>query len=152
MGETQRIPNAYTAMKAVLEYSRDFRRQDLPTLEVSELYDLFPDREHPVSPCWPEDYFPNAERAGVYFFFDERLNLLYVGKASMSNCLGNRLGAYFKYEEDGKTCRVIHEWSANLKYLATVAVPPEMPYEAPALEEFLISRLKPPDNSRGKSA
>jgi hypothetical protein len=31
----------------------------------------------------------------------------------------------------------------------TVAVPPEMPFEAAALEEYLITKLQPRDNSEG---
>jgi hypothetical protein len=143
------MPNAYSAMKALLEYSRSFHRQDLDALELSELYDLHPDPKNPRAPSWPAP-FPNSDRAGVYMFFDDKLNLLYVGKASMNNNLGNRVGAYFKYADD-KTCLTRHEWSAPLKYVATIAVPDNATFEAPALEEYLITRLNPPDNTHGRT-
>ena len=55
-----------------------------------------------------------------------------------------------KYAED-KTCQVRQKWKLIRKYGASIAVPDGMPLEAPALEEFLISRLNPPANSQGRS-
>ena len=142
--------NAYSAMCAVMEYVRDFRRPDLTALDLGELYDLFSGAE-PGRPGRPNTY-PHAERAGVYFVLDDRLNLLYVGKASMGSCIGKRLGSYFTYAPDGG-CQVLHDgWSSRPRYVATIAVPENAPFEAPALEEFLISRLNPPDNKTGTTS
>jgi hypothetical protein len=41
-------------------------------------------------------------------------------------------------------------WSQPPRFFYAVAVPEQMPFEAPALEEFLIGRLQPPDNSVGR--
>jgi hypothetical protein len=34
--------------------------------------------------------------------------------------------------------------------MLTIAVPESMPFEAPALEEFLVGRLEPTNNSVGR--
>ena len=74
--------------------------------------------------------------------------LIYVGKASMGNCLWNRLGAYFGGRDE---CRVKHDaWKRPPQFVVTVAVPKSSTWEAPALEEFLIQRLDPIDNVRGR--
>jgi hypothetical protein len=78
------------------------------------------------------------------------LNVLYVGKASMSNILAARLSSYFGYGKE-KTCRVFHDnWKNKPRFVITVAVPDNLIFEAPSLEEFLIRELKPGDNMVGR--
>jgi len=146
--------NTYKNVKKQIKtYVTNFRRNDASDLEVGDLYDLFPDRKAKISgkvtAKWP-DYYPYQDRRGVYIIFDDRLNLLYVGKASMGNCLGNRLAKYFGYADDRQTCRIWHEhWTKQPRYIMTVAVPIDMPFEAPALEEYLVTSLQPCDNTQG---
>jgi hypothetical protein len=129
------------ARDAIDEYQRRFRRDDANRLEVSDPYDLEAD--------WRSKNSPNATRAGVYLFLDQAQQLLYVGKASWKRTLGGRLYNYFRTEADGG-CRIRHEgWSSRPKYVLTVAVPEDMPFEAPALEEYLVAKLKPLDNTVG---
>ncbi len=71
----------------------------------------------------------------------------------MSNTFGRRLGGYFSYAKDKKGCKVNHMgWSYSPKYVVTIAVPINMSFEAPALEEYLINELNEelPDNTIGR--
>ncbi len=135
------------------KYVEQFRRPDLPNLSISGIYSLYPKEETPVQveKEWP-DSFPNAEKHGVYVIFGKELQVLYIGKASMNNTLGSRLGSYFSYADDKKTCKVKSEyWSETPKYIITISVPDNMSFEAPAIEEYLIKSLcaSLPDNKIG---
>jgi excinuclease UvrABC nuclease subunit len=139
--------------KKIKTYVKNFRRNDVGNLEVSDLYDLFPDRKaktpEKVTAKWPDDY-PYQSHRGVYIIFDDSLHLLYIGKASMGNCLGNRLANYFGYADDRQACRIWHDdWTKEPRYIMTVAVPIDMPFEAPALEEYLVTSLQPCNNTQG---
>jgi len=82
------------AIDAVTKYERRFRRSDLEELERSGLYDLFPSEGNVVAGVtarWTRIDWPNADSPGVYLIFDENLQLLYVGKASLKSTLGGRL-------------------------------------------------------------
>lgn len=79
---------------------------------------------------------------------DDDEAVIYVGKASADSWIGARLAKYFQYDANGR-CRFIHaEWCP--RYVVTVAVPDDSPFEAPALEEFLIKELQPRWNTLGK--
>lgn len=138
--------------QAVEEYASAFRRPGLPALEVSPLYALFPSDEalpSDVALTWP-DVWPHASRQGVYVIFGPGIKLLYIGKASMTNTIGGRLYRWFKYSPSGG-CRVADPgWSMTPMYVATIPAPENMPFEAPALEEYLIQTLQPCDNARGR--
>lgn len=68
----------------------------------------------------------------------------------MSRCLGARLSHYFGYDSE-KKCQLKHStWSKTPRYVVTVGVPGNMTFEAPALEEYLIGQLRPPDNIAGR--
>jgi len=118
---------------------------------VSGLYDLFPSKPHslaePAEHNWPVPY-PSDQRAGVYLIYSDALELLYVGKASIGSCLGKRLYTYFGAAQE---CVLKHTtWTQSPRFMLTVAVPESMPFEAPALEEFLVERLAPTNNSVGR--
>lgn len=134
------------------EYVKKYRKGSLPPLQISDLYALYPAKTGGAGSGWPGKY-PYADSPGVYLMFDEDEKLLYIGKASMSNRLGGRISSYFKYDDDGKTCRPVHtQWSNPPHYIVAIAVPDESPFEAPAIEEFLIGEFKDqlPDNKLGK--
>lgn len=124
-------------------YHRTYRHPSLIEPQVSGLYSLFP-HERPGSShelCWPKTW-PNADRPGVYLIFSKELELLYIGKAAV---IGSRLGVYFQYDHDGlRGCKVVHDWSVPPALVVTVALGEA--FEAPSLEEYLITELNPPDN------
>ena len=106
-----------------------------------EPYDLIAD--------WSADnYWPNTDKQGVYAIFCVDNKLLYVGKASLSNSIGRRLSTYFMNndEAEGATSKLGQSWSRDPRYILTVRV--KNAWEAPSLEEYLINRLRPIDNTR----
>jgi len=138
--------------RALDEYETKYRRPGLPGLRRSGLYALFPDevRTVDVESAWNAQW-PYSEEAGVYFIFGGSGRLLYIGKASMNHCIGGRLSIYFGSDRATKRCRIVNEegWSERPMYVATVAVPQNMKFEAPALEEYLIATLDTANNVRG---
>lgn len=130
--------------REIQEYSLKYRNSSLAPLLLSPIYTLRPDLSAVRSPdyVWPAPW-PNAAAPGVYFLFDAEVKLLYIGKSAL---LGKRLSDYFGYEAGrGSRCKLVSDqWTAPPAYLATVAV--QFTFEAPSLEEYLISRLSPPNN------
>jgi len=135
---------------AVREYEEKYRSPSMSPFEISEPYDLFPDKGGPAVQCagkWPEKW-PHADSAGIYVFLNDNLEVVYVGKASFRSVLGARLSSYCGHAPD-KSCHLYHKWTSMPRYVVTVAVPNDTRFEAPALEEYLIERLQPSDNSTG---
>lgn len=132
------------------EFISRYRRADFESLAISSPVDLYPSRQLPsgISPktSW-ENNWPFAENAGVYMLYSESFELLYVGKTSMNQCLGKRLAAHFG---SGMRCIPKADWLVPVRFVINIAVPKEMSFEAPALEEFLITRLRPMLNVSGK--
>lgn len=142
------------ALETIDYYIKTYRKPNLPQLDISGLYDLFPGEMNKldvqVSEFWPESY-PYGDRKGIYLVLNEQLKLLYVGKASLGSCIGNRLNSYFGYDEN-KKCKLKHStWSERPRFLMTIAVPIDLGFEAPALEEFFLTTFTNdlPDNQRG---
>lgn len=131
------------------EYVVRYRRSDLPPIEVGEPLDLYPSLPAPsnfrAKLTWANPW-PFGDRAGVYMIYCESLEIMYIGKASMNRCLGNRLYEYFG---GGSACTAKADWLEPARFVINIAVPREMPFEAPAIEEFLIKRLKPKRNGTG---
>jgi len=144
-------PKTYEdVLKAIDSYKVKFRRPELPDLEFSKLLALFPEDYglNGATLTWI-DPWPNGERQGVYFVFGQALKLLYIGKASMRRGIGSRLAQWFQFAPD-RGCKVVHPgWSEMPRFIATLAVPVGMGFEAPAIEEYLITQLLPPDNGVG---
>lgn len=90
--------------------------------------------------------FPNSADAGVYIFTDCDDHVLYIGKASG---LGQRIGqGYIGKGIDGsavlKGLKV-----AGARGLQTIPVEPKFYFMAPAIEEYLIREISPPNNKVG---
>lgn len=111
----------------------------------SEMYALFP-KEGEYG--WRRDVpYPNSEKAGVYAFFDENLELVYIGKAK---CFGRRFGSYFGYDENWG-CMIRDSRVQDARYIKNYATPEGEEYMALALEEFLIAGLNPKDNTMSRT-
>jgi hypothetical protein len=136
---------------ALSQYISSYRRSDLPALTVGEPLDLYPSRPAPTrfSPklTW-KDPWPFDKNPGVYLLYGEDFELLYIGKTSMRRCLGERL--YDHFGGDGGACAPREEWLKSVRFVINVAVPKELSFEAPAIEEFLIRKLQPKINGTGK--
>lgn len=130
--------------KRISDYCFIYRKEGLPPIQESPIYIL--NENYKGQPCesetrWPGIY-PLADKYGVYAIFGVS-NLLYIGKASLQP-IGNRLSTYFRYAENKKDCitNPQHTWSAPPTHVVVWAVPDEMPFEASALEEYLIFSFK----------
>lgn len=136
---------------AISEYQEKYRRPSSPKLKIEPEYSLFPDASS-TGENWPAPY-PSAGKAGVYAMLDRDRNVLYIGKVSMGNTLGSRLGNYFGFERDRQTCRIKHNWKVNPYSLLIVSTPAGMEFEAPAIEEYLITKFSKelPENKMGTS-
>ena len=132
------------------EYISRYRRADLPPVAIGDPLDLYPDRPAPNGfdrkLTWASPW-PFADHPGVYLLYSEGFEILYIGKASMSRNLGKRLWERFGA---GKTCRPKEEWLKPIRFVINIAVPKELAFEAPAIEEFLILKLRPKFNGTGK--
>jgi len=135
---------------AIAAYSSKYRAPGLPHIEVSNPVALFPDAPQQIElgahTTW-KDPWPFATRPGVYIMYSSSLDLIYIGKASMKRCIGQRLYEYFG---DGPECIIKKEKLGSARVVVIAAVPKDMPFEAPALEEYLINLLQPPQNDLGK--
>lgn len=89
---------------------------------------------------------PIDPNAGVYLHVNGAGHVRYVG---MSVSIGSRLGNYFQYDED-KTCKVIREDLLDTVEVYVLPFDEEIDSLMPALETFLIERLDPPVNKRGR--
>jgi hypothetical protein len=131
-------------ISTITAYKNKYRRNDFPDFEISGIYDLSPSEKTEIIDIaykWP-DPWPHAFKKGIYLIFGNNMRLLYVGKASMKNDIGNRLNSYFRYTDDKKGCKIVHSgWKIQPRFVVTVAVPEGLAFEAPALEEYLISSL-----------
>jgi len=124
----------------------------MASFEIAAPYDLFPEKGGGVFVCenrWPKSW-KHPLRAGVYAFFSEDAALLYVGRASFRSSISARLATYCGYQEGPeRLCKLSNRWNQLPRYVVTVAVPDQTKFEASALEEYLISKLQPPENSVG---
>ena len=139
-------------LTTIRTYQESYRSPALPPFEIADPYDLFPERGVGLFSCerkWPNSWL-YPMRAGVYAFFSDDAELLYVGKASFRSSISARLATYCVHQEGrGSPCRLSNQWKVMPRYVVIVAVPEETRFEASALEEFLIARLQPPENSVG---
>jgi hypothetical protein len=112
-----------------------------PAFELSELYDLQSD--------WRENKeFPFARDKGCYVFYSDKHELLYIGKASQRNTLGSRIASYFRWDLSRTYIEPRHTgWTFPPRYVQTIKT--NHSFEAPSLEEFLILKLEPQDNTSG---
>ena len=152
------VPITLSDVAAALTwYNARIRHSDHRQLDLSLPYDLVP-HSHVgmgVAVCgkWPQDDYPGHRGPGVYLILDAQAHVLYIGKASARNTIGSRLAEYFGYDSQKRCQFKLSSWKWVPEYVATISIEPELHFEAPAVEEFLIARLRPPVNQqRGNTA
>jgi hypothetical protein len=134
----------------VAHYSECYRHPDFPSLNLSNLYDLFPPNKDGLEDmCWPA-FWPSGDSPGVYAILDEKHKLIYIGKASMGSSISRRLCTYFINDEN-RNCKVKNPswWKGSPRYITVIPMTKELKFEAPALEEYLIHKLHSTSNVTG---
>ena len=135
----------------VAEYCASYRHPDMEDFNLGPLYDLFPEQDGGsvrAERIWNETW-PSNGLSGVYAFLDGDGTVIYIGKSSMKSSVSARLNAYCGYGPE-KKCKLKHEgWSIQPRYVWIVGVPGATPFEAAALEEFLIREISTFDNVNG---
>ncbi len=134
------MPNFSDLQTALAEFNDKYRGPTVPRLELGQPYHI--EKDYPTK--WPD-----ADSAGVYGFLDAAMNVLYIGKASLDNDIGSRIGTHLASDPSKPWGRkdILAEQAA---YLITIPVPKGHRYVAPALEEWLIDQLQPPHNAIGR--
>ena len=139
--EVQRFnmcPTIKDAESLITAYNQRYNTQ----FRLHEKYDLFPESK--------DDYgfrnpWPCYDKAGVYLILSSDEEIIYVGQ---SRSMGSRFYRYFKDKEG--SCVIMDNWTKKPRYI--IAIPSEegAAYERLSLEEYLIERLAPSDNTLGK--
>lgn len=131
----------YQAMNA-------YRKIAHPDIEIGRPYSLVPEQaSDDVKLRWPKDEWENSKSAGVYVIFSSDETTLYVGKAWF---LGQRLADHFRKDAKGACVSPANYiWSKLPMYVITIAVPSDKRFVASCLEEYLIEKLQPLDNTIG---
>ena len=139
-------------IRAVGEYSATERHPALPGLAVSNLYCLLEAKApegYVMSGSWKNnDEFPSSSLPGVYAVLARDLGVMYVGKAIYG--LQYRLLQHFPEDLAGQPA-IPEKWPSEPTFLVTIGEPDADAWHRPAsLEEFLIRRIDPPVNVRGR--
>lgn len=125
-------------------------QRGLNEIDVSDYYALFPSgarTDIPISGGWDSEPYPHQYKAGVYLIFSEDLELIYIGKTDSN--FGSRLYNHFK---GSGACNVVQSgWSKKPYYVVSIPVERSKSHAVSpvCLEDFLINRLQPCDNTRG---
>jgi len=120
-----------------MEFNGSYPRPGLGPLTLSERLRF----DEPTEET-KDEYWPHATLPGVYVIYDYKHRLLYIGKASLSSTLGIRIAKHHKDRT---------QWSKYGRlFVRTIPLPRTRAFEAPALEEFLLSRLDTISNSHGQ--
>jgi len=90
--------------------------------------------------------WPSNESPGVYIFLDAEKHITYIGKASFDNCIGARLNSRFDTRWNPKKPE-----SQGCVFITTIALPNDLAFEASAIEEYLLKKLKTRSNRVGNS-
>ena len=132
-------------MRGYTDTIREYERKRLnrvPRLKTAR-YDLLSDWKRDAS-------LPCAGERGVYAFFNEDGELLHVGKASNNSTLGRRVCSYFHAKPVDQGAKPRHPWKCKGEPRHVLITATDDAFEAPSLEEYLIQRLQPPENTVGR--
>jgi len=98
---------------------------------------------------------PSQDRPGCYAFLSEEGNILYIGVGAgrgpsdlYKDCgLGSRVFSYLKTRANLPNIEFKSKRYKDCKKIATIGLHPDFWYLAYALEQYLISKIKPKLNS-----
>lgn len=124
-------------------YSLMYRALDLEKFEVGERYYLFPTEEDKFDFSWPKKW-QFCGNSGIYLFIDQNDEVIYIGETTH---YGNRFGSYFG-NGIKKECSLKHNWNNQPFCVLPIKVPEESSFERLALEEYLIKKCRPIENTK----
>lgn len=132
------------------EYHDKYRNPNLTSFKLSPIYHLFPNKtlnetkeyEHK----WPNPY-PHEEKSCVYLILDDEYKIIYIGQ---SEKVQYRFSSYFTYDKDKKNCKIKGNWKGDPHYIYLIPIENETKFERFSLEQYLIDKVKPIDNTKGK--
>lgn len=120
--------------KKVFEFL-DFLNLPRDILTIHQPYDTIGDYKR-------QKEWGSAAASGVYVFYSEGMELLYIGE---SVNIGSRLAHYFQYAENGSG-KAVSQKSKDVRWVVTIGLVDDYWFLAPALEHYLIYELKPKRN------
>lgn len=132
--------NLINALKLVEEYNLLYHTK----FEGSPKYRLVPDGKGVCE--FKERSWPCNGHAGVYLILAAKDEVVYIGQ---SISFGYRFYQYFK-DNNGTCVPRSENWTKDPAGIVAISAPDDKKYERLSLEEYLIERLKPIDNTRGK--
>ncbi|MBA7637195.1 hypothetical protein ES703_44831 [subsurface metagenome] len=121
--------------EAVAEFQGKFPRPDINVLKI-DWHDLEKEWQSP---------WRNGNKPGAYIFLDSDECRLFIGKASSGRNLKTRLTGHFYANKNDKNSKQGKK-ALGTRYVGLLGLPPEHGFEAPAIEEYLITLLGPPRN------
>lgn len=124
------------------EFNQKYPRPNMGELEIKGPYDIGREFSNP---------YPNGHLPGVYVIIDRKGLVLRIGKASCNSTITSRLGSYFKWGDSDS--EGVHKFSGyeEARIIYSIGIPKDRAFEAPAVEEFLVERMKPPYNRNGRN-
>ena len=123
------------------------------------LNELSVSKEYRLNDIWDENaYFLGAEGGnfGIYFILNKQNEIIYIGKASNSHSIGQRLATYFVSDTEDKskwksapTGIMLEPYAPS--GIAVIAIEDyEYSWFVPSLEEYLIKTIQRSTNIVGK--
>lgn len=132
--------NLNHALSLIEKYNQEYKT----AFQASDIYHLYTSEDGVCE--FKGQSWPCNGHAGVYMILSEKKEVLYVGQTLS---FGSRFYQYFK-DKNG-TCVVRSPyWSETPNAIVAIPAPDDKKYERLSLEEYLIERLQPTDNTRGK--
>ncbi|PHI37478.1 hypothetical protein CBQ28_08905 [Pseudoalteromonas sp. GCY] len=132
--------NVESVKEAIAEFDTKFKRPGIDSLV--ECFQSTTVTQSNWSSLWADKGLLRTytDEPCVYFFFNNKEELQYIGKAEI---LGYRMSKHFAKNS---------KWYDEVKTIGILPVPRDSWFEIVAIEAYLIDLLRPPANSIGKNS
>jgi len=117
------------------EFHNKYQRPGIP-----DLLNLIKGPYNVTEPNQLQNNWADFDNPGVYFIFSNTDELLYVGMSTVS--IGSRLISFFGSLIEPKNPQWLQEKGKTAGYAAILPIDKNNRFEAPAIEDYIICRLK----------